>query len=212
MCEVLLCDNHLLAVVKPAMLPTQTVTAGDDNLEERAKLWLRQETGKEGAIFLQPIHRLDKPASGIVLFARSSKALSRLNLCMRERQIDKTYYALIEGTPPSKTGNLEHFLKHGDFRAEVVGSEREGGKKALLSYRVLDMRCDRSLLEITLVTGRYHQIRAQLSAIGCPIVGDKKYGSRSPFANPGIALHHGQMSFSHPVSKKQITLQSPFIF
>lgn len=210
--EVLFCDNHLLAVVKPAMLPTQPAQPGEPSLEESAKEWLRKETGKEGAIFLHPIHRLDKAVSGIVLFARSSKALSRLNEAMREKRINKTYYALIDGTLPAEEGELVHYLKHGDFRAEVVAGEKQGGKKAILTYKLLETRRDRTLLEINLLTGRYHQIRAQFSAVGCPIVGDRKYGSSSNFAHSGVALHHGQMSFSHPVSKELITFTSSPIF
>ncbi len=208
MTDILFYDNHLLALVKPPMLPTQTALSGDENLEDRAKLWLRKETGKQGSIFLQPIHRLDKPASGIVLFARSSKALARLNHAMRERQIHKTYFALVEGNLPSQEGTLEHCLRHGDFRAEIVAGEHQGGKKSLLFYKVLKTQDRKTLLEIILATGRYHQIRAQLGAIGCPIVGDKKYGSHSSFKHPGIALHHGRLSFEHPVSKEEITLQS----
>ncbi len=210
--EILFCDNHLLAVVKPALLPTQPTQEGGPSLEEYAKQWLRKQTGKEGAIFLHPIHRLDKAVSGIVLFARSSKALSRLNEAMREKRIYKTYYALIDGALSAQEGQLVHYLKHGDFRAEIVAGEKQGGKQAVLTYKVIETRRDKTLLEINLVTGRYHQIRAQLSAIGCPIVGDRKYGSSAYFAHQGVALHHRQMSFSHPVSKELITLSSQPIF
>ncbi len=201
MLDVLFCDNHLLVISKPAMLSTQPATVGEACLEDFAKEWLLKETGK--AVFLEPIHRLDKPASGIVVFARSSKALSRLNNAMRERQIDKTYFAFVEGTLPSKEGQLEHFLRHGDFRADVVSSEKAGGKRSLLTYKVLSTHGGQVLLQIQLITGRYHQIRAQLSAIGCPIIGDKKYGSRHSFPS-GIALHHGEISFIHPVTKEKL--------
>jgi 23S rRNA pseudouridine1911/1915/1917 synthase len=204
--QVLFSDHHLLVVVKPAMIATQSEPSGEPSLEDYVKEWVRQETGKQGAIFLHPIHRLDKAVSGIVLFARSSKALSRLNEAMRKRQIGKTYYALVEGNPPSEAGQLIHYLRHGDFRADIVASEKEGGKIAELSYRVLKTHTDRALLEIILVTGRYHQIRAQLAAIGCPVIGDRKYGSSRSFAYPGIALHHGKMDVSHPVSKELLHL------
>lgn len=209
--EVLYSDNHLLAVVKPALLATQPSKPEEPSLETWAKEWVRLQTGKEGAIFLHPIHRLDKSASGIVLFARSSKALSRLNEAMRERQIEKTYYALVEGKPLEE-GELQHYLKHGNYRAEVVASEKEGGKKAQLYYKLLERQPNKSLLEIVLVTGRYHQIRAQLSAVRCPILGDRKYGSSASFSHPGIALHHGEMSFSHPVTKVRVQLKSPTIW
>lgn len=207
--EILFCDNHLLAVVKPPLLPTQKTESDATSLEELAKAWLRKQTGKEGSIFLQPIHRLDKVASGIVLFARSSKALRRLNEEMRLRKIEKTYYALIQGFPPADEGQLEHYLAHGDFRADIV-TDAKKGKKAQLLYKVTKKFEETSLLEIILVTGRYHQIRAQLGAIGCPILGDRKYGSTYPFTHPGIALHHGRMSFIHPVTKLPILLTSTF--
>ncbi len=206
MINVLFSDNHLLALIKPAMLSTQTGPSGK-SLEEDAKEWLRRQTGKQ-TIFLHPIHRLDKRTSGIVLFARSSKALSRLNAAMRERRIGKTYYALVERAPPTESGQLIHYLKHGDFRAEIVSSLKEGGKVAELSYKVLKSADKHTLLEITLVTGRYHQIRAQLAAIGCTIVGDHKYGSQCSFPHPGIALHHTRIEFLHPISQEPIHLKS----
>lgn len=206
--DVLYNDNHLLAVAKPAMIPTQVGNPRDRSLEELTKIWIQQQTGKIGAIFLQPIHRLDKAVSGIVLFARSSKALSRLNEAMRQKTIHKTYYALVEGTFPMSEGVLEHYLLHGDFRAELVADEKGGGKKAILTYKVLETKKHITLVEIRLVTGRYHQIRAQLAAIGCPIIGDHKYGSQLTFPYPGIALHHGKMTFLHPVSKLPIEILS----
>lgn len=189
--NIVFCDNHILVIDKPAGIATQP------DLERLAKEWVKDRFQKKGNVFLQPVHRLDKPVSGLVLFARTSKALSRLNTMMREKKIHKTYYARIEGSPPQIEGTLKHHLVHGEFKAHVS----EKGKEAVLHYRVLK----NGVLEITLETGRYHQIRTQLSAIGCPIIGDKKYGSKKSFPE-GIALHAGKLEFIHPVTNEKIQL------
>lgn len=194
--SIVFLDNHLFAVDKSPMVETQ------GELLSAAKAWLKDRFEKKGAVFLEPIHRLDKPVSGIVLFARTSKALSRLHGEMRERQIKKTYHALVEGSPPDKEGTLRHHLTHGEFRAHIDAK----GKEAILHYRVLEKKGSHTLLEITLETGRYHQIRAQLSAIKCPILGDKKYGSRQTYPQ-GIALRHVRMELMHPVSQEPLVLQ-----
>lgn len=193
------CDNHLLVVEKSAKVVTQP------DLHERAKEWVKETFSKPGKVFLEPIHRLDKPVGGIVLFARTSKALSRLNEAMRQKQIRKVYHALVEGSLPQK-GILEHQLVHGDFRAYVDPK----GKKAVLQYRVLEQTRNECLVEIELHTGRYHQIRAQFSAMGHPIVGDAKYGSREK--SEVLALHHTQLSLFHPVTKEWLTFQSQASF
>jgi 23S rRNA pseudouridine1911/1915/1917 synthase len=182
-------DNHLLVVDKPADVATQP------DLTEMAKAWIKHKYHKPGAVFLHPIHRLDKPVSGLVLFARTSKALSRLQEQMREQKIEKTYLAWIEGAPPEEEGTLIHRLEHGSFKA-VLSSK---GKEAKLCYKVVQKKEGLTLLEIHLVTGRYHQIRAQFAAIGCPILGDAKYGSRHSWPK-GIALIHVQMKLTHPVT------------
>jgi 23S rRNA pseudouridine1911/1915/1917 synthase len=183
-------DNHLLVVDKPSDVATQP------DLTEMAKAWIKHKYHKPGAVFLHPIHRLDKPVSGLVLFARTSKALSRLQEQMREQKIEKTYLAWIEGEAPKEEGTLIHRLEHGSFKA-VLSSK---GKEAKLSYKVVQKKEGLTLLEIHLVTGRYHQIRAQFAAIGCPIVGDAKYGSRHSWPK-GIALIHVQMKLTHPVTR-----------
>jgi len=189
-------DNHLLVVEKPAEVATQP------DLTEMGQAWIKKKYQKPGNVFLHPIHRLDKAVSGLVLFARTSKALSRLQEMMRERKIEKIYHALVEGELPEAQGRLVHHLKHGSFRAEV---SREG-KEAVLDYRVLKQERGVALLEINLVTGRYHQIRAQLSDIGCPILGDEKYGSRRSWPK-GIALHHSELRFEHPVTHESLVLK-----
>lgn len=191
-------DNHLLVVIKPHGVATQP------DLHELAKEWIKTSTGKEGNVFLHPIHRLDKPASGIVLFARSSKALSRLNALLREHKIQKTYLAKVEGILKEKEGALEHFLFHDEYHAKVAKGFFPGAKKALLSYKVLKTVGKNSLLEIELHTGRYHQIRAQLAFIGHPIVGDQKYGSTVHLKNDGIALAHVKVELVHPVTKEPL--------
>ncbi len=196
--DVLFVDNHLLAVRKPAGIATQP------EFEEMAKQWIEKTYKKPGRAFLEPVHRLDKPVSGIVLFARTSKALSRLHAMMRERKIAKTYRAEVEGVVSKSEDTLEHYLVHDEFHARVSTAADAQAKKAVLSYQVLKTAKHTSVLEITLHTGRYHQIRAQLSAIGHPIVGDDKYGSRS--RGPALALEHVKMEFIHPVTLKVLTI------
>jgi|SRR5579872_8137 len=197
-------DNHLLIIDKPAGIPTQTEGSVQTGIDHFAKEWVKQEMQKKGNVFLEPIHRLDKPVSGLVIFARTSKALSRMQEMMRAREIEKVYYTLVEGTLPQKKGNLEHYLVHDEYRARVVSSSTPDAKQAFLEYTVLESRESLCLVEVKLHTGRYHQIRAQFSAIGCPIVGDRKYGSQRFFREEAIALHHGKVSFIHPVKKEPI--------
>jgi 23S rRNA pseudouridine1911/1915/1917 synthase len=204
--SVLYTDNHLLVAFKPPGLPTQGSEQARDSLEEWIKRWIREETKKTGAIFLVPIHRLDKPVGGMVLFARSSKALSRLNEMMREKKIQKRYQARIEGTLPSLEGRLEHFLIHDEFRARVVPKETAQAKQAVLNYRLIAP----GLVEVELETGRYHQIRVQLAAMGCPILGDQKYGSQSQFLPEAIALENVHLELTHPVTQKSLVFSLPY--
>jgi len=184
-------DNHLLVVDKPAEMATQP------DLTELAKAWVKKKYNKPGNVFLHAVHRLDKSVSGLVLFARTSKALSRLQQMMRDRKIVKIYHALVEGELPAEQGRLVHHLIHGSFRAEVS----KEGKESILEFRVLKREKGATLIEIDLITGRYHQIRAQRSAVGCPVIGDAKYGSKRPWKK-GIALHHSEIKFEHPVTKE----------
>ena len=195
--NILLCDNHLLVLDKPADIATQP------DLEELGKAWDKREFNKPGNVFLQPIHSLDKPVAGVVLFARTSKALSRLQEQMRERSMEKIYIGWVEGYPKEEKGILKHYLIHGSFRAEISPE----GKESILEYEILKKEKDRSLLRIRLHTGRYHQIRAQMSAIGCPILGDAKYGSKKNW-EAGIALYASQLAFKHPVSNGVIRVKS----
>jgi len=194
-------DNHLLALLKPSNLLTQETESQKDSLEVRAKAFIKKEKNKPGKVFLHPISRLDKPVSGIVLFALTSKALSRMQEEQRQRKIKKEYLAWVEGTLKEKKETLTHFLEQGSHKAYV----KPEGKKAILTYEVLEEKAGFSLVKIELLTGRYHQIRAQFSHIGHPILGDKKYGSTK--ALPRILLHHYRVEFIHPVKQEKIILE-----
>ena len=202
-------DNHLLVLNKSPGLLTQPSGTEQDSLEQQAKDWLKVVYHKSGKVFLAAVHRLDKPVSGVVVFGKTSKAVERLNALMRSKQTRKIYWAWVEGYPPNSEGFLENFLAHDDFQARLVGEHHPKGKLARLTYRVLEYRMDRSLLEIELETGRYHQIRLQLSAIGCPIWGDYKYGSRQDYEPGAIALHHRSLQLIHPVSRASLTFEAP---
>ena len=235
--DVLYHDNHLLAVNKPAGLLTQPSGTDKDNLEDRSKVWIKETKNKPGNVFLHAAHRLDQVVSGIVLFACTDKALSRLNADMRAHKFTKIYHAVVSGAPPQSEGSLRHFLTHDDYRAKVAREGDPEAKECLLDYRVITTprRADNSigganspseplrrsgslgeftlpftLLEIQLHTGRYHQIRAQLAAIGCPILGDVKYGSKVKLPNGAIALHHARLTVIHPVTKEEIVIEAPY--
>lgn len=204
--EIIYLDNHLLAVEKPGGLLTQPSGTSDDSLEAQAKNFLKQKFAKPGAVFLEAVHRLDKPVSGIVLFARTSKALSRLNQSSREKKFSKLYRARVEGHLPMTTAVLEDWLLHDDFQARVVRPNTPGAKRCRLKYTLLGEDKNSSLLEIVLETGRYHQIRAQLAQRGNPILGDARYGARQAWSPDAIALQHYCLIFRHPVSQAEITL------
>lgn len=203
-------DNHLLALNKPPGLLTQPSGTGLDNLEDRAKEFVRQVKGKPGNVFLHAVHRLDRVVSGVVLFACTDKALSRLNADVRARRVGKIYHAVCGGSLPAQQGTLRHFLVHGEHRAEIARDGDFGAKESRLDYRLLRSGAWGMLVEVRLHTGRYHQIRAQLAACGCPILGDSKYGS--PISLPGgnIALHHTSLSLVHPVRKEEMVLNAPY--
>ena len=209
--KIIYYDNHLLIVLKPAGISTQPHEETKDNLLDQAKAWLKKQFQKSGNVFLEAVHRLDKPVSGLVLFARTSKSLSRLQEMMRQHKIEKTYFAWVEGALPQERGTLEHYLFHDEYRARVVAPSHPQSKCARLHYLQIDVRHnhpEKSLVEIHLETGRYHQIRAQFAHIGCPVVGDLKYGSIIPWKKEEIALHHGRLKFLHPVTKSELCFES----
>ncbi len=190
--EVLFCDNHILVLNKPAGMLTQPNQTSADSLEAFGKLYLKERFNKPGNVFLEAVHRLDRPASGIVLFARTSKALSRLQKSQREGLFQKEYLAKAEGELTS--GELIDFLRHDSNRAVIDPN----GKRCHLKYEAIKSTREYTLLRISLYTGRYHQIRAQLAHKGHPLMGDQKYGSRFP--RETFYLCHKKLSFPHPIS------------
>ncbi len=206
--DVLYCDNHLLVAVKPSGLLTQPDSFSQESLETACKEWVKETFHKKGAVFLHCIHRLDKPVSGLVLFARTSKALSRLNEQSRLMEIQRIYCAEVEGMLAKPEAVLDHYLIHGDHRALVASAEDPRAKHARLTYQVVRKLEHSTCLAISLETGRYHQIRAQLSAAGHPIVGDVRYGSTTD-AGGAVRLHCQKLSFRHPVTKEIVSFESP---
>lgn len=203
--QILFEDNHLLALNKPAGMATQPSENNEINLEDEAKNFIKNRNQKPGNVYLHPLHRLDKPTSGIVLFAKTSKALSRLQEAMRKQELKKTYWALVEGIVEPKEKTLKHTLLHESHRAVVD----KAGKEAILHYKVVAQQNGTTTVFIQLQTGRYHQIRAQFSAIGHPVVGDSKYGAKTKLAKERIALHHMKLEFLHPVTKEPVAIDSP---
>ena len=201
-------DNHLIAVNK---LPSEIVQGdktGDVPLSEDVKQYIKEKYDKPGKVFLGVIHRIDRPVSGVVVFARTSKALSRMNELVKEREIKKMYWAIVKNRPENPEGELRHFLLRNEKKNKSFASIRhkKGAKEGVLKYKLQKESKDYRLLEIELLTGRHHQIRAQLAAIGCPIKGDLKYGFDRSNKDASISLHARSVSFVHPVSKEPITI------
>lgn len=206
--EVLYEDNHLIAVNKRNGLLVHSDKTGDRTLLEEVKSYIKRKYDKPGEVFLGVIHRLDRPVSGVVLFARTSKALERMNAAFRDRKVDKRYYALIKGNP-ELSGKLVDFIKKNNAtnKAYIVKKQHVSGiKKCELSYEVIRKVADFHMLEIQPITGRSHQIRVQLSHAKMPILGDLKYGGYKPSNPSQICLHCRSLSFSHPTKKEPITI------
>lgn len=209
--EVLYEDNHLLAVNKPAMLPTMGVAAGKPSLLDVAKDYIKKKYNKPGQVYLGVVSRLDAPVTGVLLIARTSKAASRLSEQFRSRQVEKIYHAIVEGRPVPREAQLEHWLRKDERhrKMHVTMKDLEQAQQARLRYRVLrELAGDLAMLEVQLDTGRKHQIRVQLSAIGHPILGDRKYRGSATFG-VGIALHSHLLRFEHPVRKEAVELTAP---
>lgn len=204
--EILYEDNHLLAVNKPAGLLSQEDYTGQPDLLSLCKNYLKREYNKEGEAFLGLLHRLDKPVSGVMLFAKTSKAASRISEQIRNRSIKKSYVAVVEGESPQNGLLQDYLLKNKEANTvSVVSSKNKDAKKAELMYLREQTENNLSLLSVTLITGRPHQIRVQLSNHGYPIYGDQKYGSK--YAGK-ISLHASELTFSHPTLRKEITVRS----
>ena len=204
-------DNHIIAVNKTCREIVQGDKTGDTPLSEQLKVWLKEKYAKPGQVFLGVTHRLDRPVSGVVLFAKTSKALSRLNEMFRVGEVKKTYWAIVKQCPPAEEGELVHWLVRNEKqnKSYAYDTERPNAKKAILHYRVIG-RSDRYyLLEIDLKTGRHHQIRCQLAKMGCPIKGDLKYGFARSNPDGGISLHARSAALIHPVSKIPLKSVAP---
>lgn len=211
--EVVYEDNHIIVVNKIAGEIVQGDKTGDKPLSEMVKEYLKVKYNKPGNVFCGVVHRIDRPVSGLVIFARTSKALERLNKMLREGEIHKTYRAIVEGHPEKPEALLENYLVS-DGRINktyVTDSRNPDAKLSRLEYRTVERGDRYTLLEVNLLTGRKHQIRAQLSAIGHPIKGDLKYGARRSNRDGGISLQAYRIHFTHPVSKQPIDIQIPSI-
>jgi 23S rRNA pseudouridine1911/1915/1917 synthase len=208
--EVLYEDNHLLALNKPANLPTMGVAENEPSLWAAAKAHLRHKYAKPGNVYLGVVSRLDSVATGVLLFARTSKAAARLTEQFRSREVEKVYWAIVEGVPDPSAGTYVDWLRKNDaaHQMEVVAKSVLGAQEARLSYLVLSRAKAGTLLEVRLETGRKHQIRVQLAHRGHPILGDRKYGAASKF-DKGIALHARRLELTHPVRKTPLRLTAP---
>lgn len=204
-------DNHLIIVNKSSSEIVQGDKTGDKPLAEMVKEYIKQKYHKPGNVFLGVVHRLDRPVSGLVVFARTSKALARLNEMFRTKEVHKTYWAIVGNCPSVEEGELVHWLVRNEKqnKSYAYDKEKPEAKKAILDYKLIGRSERYFLLEVDLKTGRHHQIRCQLAKMGCPIKGDLKYGS--PRSNPdgSICLHARRVRFVHPVSKQEIDVTAP---
>ena len=212
-------DNHIIAVNKTCNEIVQGDKTGDTPLSETVKAYIKAKYNKPGEVFLGVTHRLDRPTSGVVLFARTSKALTRLNEMFREKSaistqpsaIIKTYWAIVQGAPKQPEARLENWLVRNEAqnKSYIAKTQASNAKQAVLSYRTLVRGEHYTLLEVNLETGRHHQIRCQLAAIGCPVKGDLKYGAKRSNPDGGICLHARKIEFIHPVSKIPLCITAP---
>lgn len=204
-------DNHIIIVAKSSGEIVQGDKTGDTPLSETVKAYIKEKYHKPGNVFLGVAHRLDRPVSGIVVFARTSKALTRLNDMFRNGEVHKTYWAITRNRPPKDEGRLEHWLVRNERQNKSYAYDREvpDAKKARLEYRLIGHSENYFLLEIRLLTGRHHQIRCQLAAMGCPIKGDLKYGARRSNPDGSISLMARRVEFVHPVSRENVAVEAP---
>ncbi len=209
--EVLYEDNHLIVINKRASEIVQGDKTGDEPLVEKVREYIRHKYEKPGNVFCGLVHRLDRPTSGVLVFARTSKSLERMNKLFAEQHPDKTYWAVVEKAPKQPNGALKHYLTRNEKQNKSYASDvaKTGSKEARLSYKQL-LQSDRyTLLEIALETGRHHQIRAQLATIGCVIKGDLKYGAKRSNPDGSIHLHARSLRFKHPTREEEITIVAP---
>ncbi|MCC9137913.1 RluA family pseudouridine synthase [Pontibacter silvestris] len=211
MLEVLYEDNHVLVVNKPAGMLVHGDETGDTPLAELAKEYIKQKYNKPGNVFMGVVHRLDRPVSGVVLLAKTSKALTRLNELFRSKKTLKTYWAVVQNRPQQEQATLVHWLVKNSEKnvTKAYAKENKSGLRSELSYQLLNHQGGKYLLKVNPITGRPHQIRVQLSSINCPIMGDLKYGAPLPLPDKSIALHARQLEFEHPTLKTTITVSAP---
>ena len=209
--EVIYEDNHIIIVSKRTGEIVQGDKTGDRPLSEMVKQYIKETCAKPGDVFLGVVHRLDRPVFGLVLFARTSKALSRLNAMFANGEVKKKYWAIVKDAPAEPEGTLTHWLVRNEKQNKSYAYDHEvpRSKKAVLDYRVIGRSDNYTLLEVNLHTGRHHQIRCQLAKIGCPIKGDLKYGAKRSNPDGSISLLSRSMEFIHPVSKKEISVEAP---
>ena len=210
--EVLYEDNHVIIVNKAAGEIVQGDKTGDAPLSDAVKAYIKEKYHKPGEVFLGVVHRLDRPVSGVVVFARTSKALTRLNEMFRNGKVKKTYHAMVCASPATDESLLTHWLTRNEKQNKAYAHQREvpGSKKAVLDYRLIGTSERYFLLEVNLHTGRHHQIRCQLAAAGCVIKGDLKYGARRSNPDGSISLHARHVEFEHPVSHQIISVEAPY--
>ena len=209
--EILFEDNHLLIINKKAGELAQGDETGDIPLIDSLKDYIKQRDNKPGNVFLGLVHRLDRPTSGVLIFAKTSKALTRMNEMFQKRNIDKVYRAIVQSKPPKDFERLEHYLKKNpkNNKTTVYSKPTADAKKAILEYTYLGALDTFHCVEVKLFTGRSHQIRAQLSSVGSPIKGDLKYGAKRSNPDGSICLHAHRITFEHPVKKEEITIVAP---
>lgn len=209
--EVIYDDNHIVIVNKAPGEIVQGDKTGDKPLVEMVKEWIKEKYAKPGNVFCGVAHRLDRPVGGLVVFAKTGKALARLCEMFREGEVKKTYWAITKGMPPKEEDTLVHYITSTERNNKSYASDtaKKGAQKAILKYRLIARGDHYNLLEINLLTGRKHQIRVQLAAIGCPVKGDLKYGAQRSNPDGSISLQAHRIEFIHPVSKKPIDITAP---
>ena len=209
--QVIYEDNHIIIVNKQSGEIVQGDTTGDTPLSDIVKAYLKEKYHKPGDVFLGVVHRLDRPVSGVVVFAKTSKALTRLNKMFSGGEVHKTYWAITKNAPKEVEGTLEHWLVRNEKqnKSYAYAKEKPRSKHAVLKYRLLGKTDNYPLIEVELLTGRHHQIRCQLAAMGCPIKGDLKYGAKRSNPDGSISLMSRKVEFVHPVSKETISVEAP---
>lgn len=208
--DILYCDNHLLIINKKPSQVVQADKTGDESLQEMAKQYLKSKFDKPGEVYLGIVHRIDRPVSGVLIFARTSKAAARISEAFREKKVQKTYWAVVKNQPPAAEGTcIDYLVKNEKMNKSFIAKEAAKGQKSELHYKLLGKSDNYYLLEVKPITGRHHQIRAQLSAMGCPIKGDVKYGFDRTNKDASIHLHARRIVFPHPVKEELTDITAP---